>query len=149
MPKIYKDYDDRYVAANVIYVATVPSERKNNAEKGILYAFASEEPCVRNGKTVNAVKIDKDTLLDRVLKGAVVCVENPDGPDGPVGYFIPIGAFINKSINKMSGEDSFIEITMLNAFSNRILTMHLVSSEAVLEELGNSGTESEPSVPSK
>lgn len=132
MSKIYKDYEDEHVAANVIYVAAVPSEQKTISGKGIFYAFASEESCIRNGKTVNAVKIDKDTLLDRVLKGAVICVEAPPH----VGYFTPIGAMIRETSN----EGSFTEITVLSG----ALTVHLVSSEAVLDELGNSGTESEP-----
>ena len=128
MAKIYKDYEDRYVAANVIYIATVPSERKTNS-KGLpsIYAFASEESCIRNGEPVNAVKIDKDTLLDRVLKGAVVCAENPEKP-GNVRYYAPIIA----EIHETSNEGGFTEITMSNGRAMN-LEIHLVSSEANLD----------------
>lgn len=122
MAKIYKDYEDQYVAANVIYVAAMSNETKIDSKGGIAYAFASEEPCIRNDKPVNAVKIDKDTLLDRVLKGAVVCVEKPGG----IYYFAPISA----AIHETSTEGGFTEIMILEEG----MQLHLVSSEAVLEE---------------
>lgn len=129
MAKIYKDYEDRYVAANVIYAAVAPSETKKNSIKGLIYAFASEEPCIRNGLKVNAVKIDKDTLLDRVLEGAVVCYEEPEYST----YFTSIIA----EIHETSNEGGFTEITILNGETQ----IHLVSSEAVLDELVNSDEE--------
>lgn len=136
MDKIYKDYEDQYIANNIIYAAALPSETKLISGEGIIYAFASEESCIKDGKPVSAVKIDKDTLLDRVLKGAIVCSEDRTG----VGYFIPIGARIEKTNN--SG--IFTVITTLNAVSNGVLTIRLVSSEANLDELGNSGAPSGP-----
>lgn len=131
MAKIYKDYEDRYVAANVIYAAVAPSETKKNSEEGIIYAFASEESCIRNGLEVNAVKIDKDTLLDRVLEGAVVCYEEPEY--STYFYFTPIIA----EIHETSNEGGFTEITILTGETQ----IHLVSSEAVLDELVNSDGE--------
>jgi hypothetical protein len=127
MAKIYKDYEDQYIANNIIYAAALPSEQKTNASVGIGYAFASEEPCRKGGKVVSAVKIDKETLFDRVLKGAIVAIEDPAGNSE---YFIPVGF----AIYKMNNGASFTDIVTLNAFPHGIATMHLVSSEAILDE---------------
>lgn len=138
MSKIYKDYENQYVANNVIYVATMPSECKTISGKPIVYAFASEESCVRNGRPlVNAVKIDKDALLDRFLNGAIVCDEHP----GYVSYCTPISAEIHET-SKQNG-DGFTEITMLSG----TMKVHLVSSEAVLDKLvGDGSSSSSPDV---
>ncbi len=130
MDKIYKDYEDQYIANNIVYAPTLDSEYKLIHEKKVGYGFASEEPCIRNGKLVSAVKIDKDTLLDRVLKGAVVCFVDP--PNGIFEYFIPVSV----AIRKMSNKVRFTDIIVSNL--DALMTVHLVSSEAILEELGNS-----------
>ena len=127
MSKIYKDYEDQYIANNVIYAAALASEQKTNAPAGLGYAFASEEPCRKGGKVVSAAKIDKDTLLDRVLKGAIVAIEDPAGNSD---YFIPVGV----AIHQTKGGASFTDIVTTNAFGYGIATMHLGSSEAIINE---------------
>lgn len=128
MAKIYKDYEDQYIANNIVYAAALPSEQKTNAPGGIGYVFASEEPCRKGGKAVSAVKIDKETLFDRVLKGAIIAIEDSAGN---ADYFIPVGVAIHKTTNG----DSFTDIVTTNAFGYGIATMHIVSSEAILAEL--------------
>lgn len=88
MSKIYKDYEDKYVANNVVYTG-YSSEMNYNASAKKQACLASVTPTRdSSGGIVSATRIGKDSFIDLFRKGAIICVD-PEGTMTKPTYYTP------------------------------------------------------------